>query len=65
MNKKIRELEDNLASVLNSSDIPIECKRIILENLMIKCEAKANDRIQEEISGPITEEGDLNEPKLD
>lgn len=64
MNRKIRELENSIADSLNASDVPMECKRLILENLMLKCEDKANAHIQNEL--PITEKGDLEDvSKLD
>ena len=33
MNKNIRELEDNIISMLNASDVPIECKRLIMADV--------------------------------
>lgn len=57
MNKQIRELEDNLVAVLNTSQVPYECKRVVLENLMIKCELKA---IEEMANEKITEKGELD-----
>ena len=57
MNKPIKELEDNLVAVLNASQVPYECKRVVLENLMIKCELKA---IEEMAHETITEKGELD-----
>lgn len=57
MNKQIRELEDNLVAVINASQVPYECKRVVLENLMIKCELKA---IEETANETITEKGELD-----
>lgn len=63
MDRMIRELEDNIASSLNNSPVPMECKRLILENLMLKCEDKANAHI---LSDSITEKGELeDESELD
>lgn len=63
MDRMIRELEENIASSLNNSPVPMECKRLILENLMLKCEDKANAYI---LSDSITEKGDLEDgSKLD
>ena len=56
MNRQIRELEENIEKVLNASAVPMECKRIILENCMIKCEIRANEHISQE---SITEEGEM------
>ena len=57
MNKPIRELEDNLVAVINASQVPFECKRVILENLMMKCELKA---VEEMANETITEKGELD-----
>jgi hypothetical protein len=57
MNKQIRELEDNLVAVINASQVPYECKRVVLENLMIKCELKAFEEMATET---ITEKGELD-----
>lgn len=63
MNKQIRELEDSLVNTLNASQVPIECKRVILENLMMKCEIKSFENI---LSETITEKGELeDESELD
>ena len=57
MNKQIRELEDNLVNTLNASQVPVECKRVILENLMMKCEIKS---FESALSETITEKGELD-----
>lgn len=63
MNKQIRELEDSLVNTLNASQVPIECKRVILENLMMKCEIKS---FENTLSETITEKGELeDESELD
>lgn len=63
MNKQIRELEDSLVNTLNTSQVPIECKRVILENLMMKCEIKS---FENTLSETITEKGELeDESELD
>lgn len=63
MNKPIRELEDNLVAVINASQVPFECKRVILENLMMKCELKA---VEEMANETITEKGEMeNVTELD
>ena len=63
MNRQIKELEQNIVNVLNSSSLPYECKRVVLENLMLKCEMEALKEIAQE---SITEEGELdNESGMD
>lgn len=63
MNRQIRELEDSLVNTLNASQVPIECKRVILENLMMKCEIKS---FENTLSETVTEKGDLEDvSKLD
>lgn len=34
MNKKIRELEDNIIAILNESDVQIEVKRLIIADVL-------------------------------
>lgn len=58
MDRIIRELEESIASALNNSPVPMECKRLILENLMLKCEDKANAHI---LNDSITEKGELDD----
>lgn len=49
MNYKIRKLEDNLVSVLNASDVPIEAKRLILADISRLVDKKAEESIALEI----------------
>lgn len=56
MNRQIRNLEENIVNALNESQLPYECKRVVLENLMLKCEMEAIKDIAQE---PITEKGEL------
>lgn len=58
MNRQIRELEDNLVAVLNASQVPYECKRVVLDNLMMKCEIKAIEEMSKET---ITEKGEMED----
>lgn len=58
MNRQIRELEQNIVDILNVSQLPYECKRVVLENLMLKCEMEAIKEIAQE---PITEKGALED----
>ena len=63
MNRQIIELENSLVATLNASQVPYECKRVILENLMIKCELKATEEMARET---ITEKGEMeNVTELD
>lgn len=67
MNTEIRQLQDSLLDVLNSSNAPLEAKRILLCLLAKDCELKSNSLIQEEMANKtITEEGELNNgPELE
>lgn len=49
MNYKIRKLEDDLVSVLNASDVPIEAKRLILADISRLVDKKAEESIALEI----------------
>lgn len=57
MNGQIRALEDALLTLINATEIPIEAKRLILENLLIKVTNKANEIIAEEIKAKETDNG--------
>lgn len=63
MNRKIRQLEDDLISTLRGSDCPVEVKRIILSNLLGMIEKEADTAILIEIrdTQTIYEEGLLKE----
>lgn len=61
MNREIRQLEDNLITVLNSSGIPIEAKRYVLLNVLNLVEKEANKAIYAEMNQSITEEGELKD----
>lgn len=61
MNLKIRKLEEDLISVLNSSDIPIEAKRLVVQNILNIIENKADKTIMQELSQPITEYGEMKD----
>lgn len=64
MNSKIRQLEDDLINLINSSDIPIEAKRLIVSNiyhLTMKEADKAilKERYEEQMQNtPIEEKGE-------
>lgn len=62
MNRQIRELEQNIVDILNVSQLPYECKRVVLENLMLKCEMEAIKDIAQE---PIVEKGELDGSAMD
>ena len=49
MNYKIRKLEDDIIATLNSSDAPMEAKRLILENVLNLINKEADSIIKFEI----------------
>lgn len=67
MNSKIRQLEDDLVSILNASDLPIEVKRLIVESVYRATEKAADNAILREKyeeqmqNAPIEEKGDLTD----
>ena len=61
MNKEIRQLETNLITVLNDSEIPIEAKRYVLLHVLSLVEKEANKAIYAEMNEPITEKGELED----
>lgn len=48
MNSKIRQLEDTLINVLNSSEVEIEVKRLVVGNIYHLIEKKADEIILKE-----------------
>ncbi len=56
MNKEIRQLQDDLISLLNGSNVPIECKRLILANTLTLVEKEADKAIVGELI--VKENGD-------
>ena len=56
MNYKIRDLEDNVISLLNASDVPIEAKRLIVQNVLNLITKQADKVILEEIQEMKKEE---------
>ena len=67
MNSKIRQLEDDLVSILNASDLPIEVKRLVVESVYRATEKAADNAILREKyeeqmrNAPIEEKGDLTD----
>jgi hypothetical protein len=61
MNLKIRRLEEDIVAILNDSDIPIEAKRLVLQNILNVVENNANEIIKRELSQPITEYGEMKD----
>ena len=57
MNTEMRALSDALLTLVNASQIPIEAKRLILENLLIKVTEKSEQIIAEEIKAKETKDG--------
>ena len=49
MNTKMRALEDDIISLLNGSDVPIEAKRLILTDILNLVTKKADETISQEI----------------
>lgn len=62
MNKKIRQLEDDLIKALNGSDIPIEAKRIVVLNVYNIVQRESDKAILLEIRNaePVFEKGELD-----
>lgn len=58
MNRKIRKLEDDIISLLNGSDLPVEVKRIVLANTLSLVEKEADRAILSEIQATIESEGE-------
>ena len=56
MNTKIRELEDNIVAVINTSDAPIEAKRLIVANIYNSLEREADKVIRFEVQTVKKEE---------
>ena len=56
MNYKIRDLEDNVISLMNASDVPIEAKRLIIQNVLNLITKQADKVIVEEIQEMKKEE---------
>lgn len=49
MNTKMRALEDEIISLLNGSEVPIEAKRLILTDILNLVTKKADEIISQEI----------------
>ena len=58
MNKEIRELNNDLVTTLNGSNIPIEVKRLVVLNIYNQLEKEADNAVLNE-SRAITEEGEV------
>ena len=58
MNRKILKLEDDIISLLNSSNLPVEVKRIVLANTLSLVEKEADRAILSEIQATIESEGE-------
>lgn len=55
-NYKIRDLEDKMIDTLNSSDVAIEVKRLIVQNILNMVTKQADARITMEIQDMKKEE---------
>ena len=49
MNSKVRKLEDAIIELLNSSDVEIEVKRLIMRNVLYLVEKEADKAIVAEL----------------
>ena len=56
MNYKMRDLEDRVISLLNGSDVPIEAKRLIIQNVLNLITKQADKVIMEEMKEMKKEE---------
>lgn len=63
MNIEIRKLENILVATLNNSQAPIEAKRILLENLLMKVKEASDSVIRQELH--IQEENDEEDIRKD
>lgn len=61
MNLKIRRLEEDIVAILNDSDVPMEAKRLVVQNILNVVENNANEIIKQELSQPITEYGEMKD----
>lgn len=61
MNAQIRALQDALVTLINTSPIPMEAKRLILENLLIKVSQKSDSIIAEELKEKENTDGSDNQ----
>lgn len=50
LNYEIRKLSEDLIALLNASQAPIEAKRLVVKDVLMAVEAKANEIIAEEQS---------------
>ena len=60
-NLRIRQLEDSIIELLNSSDVEIEAKRLVIANVLSLIEKEADKTIRLELSQPITEYGEMKD----
>ena len=56
MNYKMRDLEDRVIGLLNGSDVPIEAKRLIIQNVLNLITKQADKVILEEMKEMKKEE---------
>lgn len=50
INVSIRELENRLVNTLNESDVPIECKRLVLLNIYNQAKTQSDEIVMKEIN---------------
>lgn len=60
MNSKIREFRNSIVQYVNSVDLPIEVKNIVLFGICKEIEIVANDIVQKEMQEEKAKEGKEN-----
>ena len=48
MNLKIRQFEQSIIDIINGTEIPIEAKRLVLENVLHKVSAVSDNQVSKE-----------------
>lgn len=57
MNKEIRQFQDDLLNVINTANLPIEVKRLVLDNILRQVMIVADETIKNEME--VKEDGIL------
>lgn len=60
-NLKIRTLKINLAQTLNASLLPVEAKRMVVNEVLLELQQMAEAKIQEEVEALAAEEAKKKE----
>lgn len=64
MNLKIREFKQSIANFVNTSELPIEVKTLVLTDLARQAEAMANEQIKKEIAERNKKENEVKKDGL-